>query len=458
MSEEQEFDVVCIGAGPAGEALSAELAGGDLSLAVVESNLVGGECPYWGCIPSKTMLRSAEVLAEANRALLLAASRVEYTVDYPKIYRRTYEMAREEDDTRSTKGLLATGATLLRGEGRLVGPREVEVDGTRLLARRAVVIATGTAPLVPPIEGLDRVDYWTNRQAVLAKERPERLVILGAGAVGVELAQAFGRFGTEVHLVETTQYPLPLEEPGVGKFIQEKVLVPDGVRIHCGSRAVKVSQSGAEISVTLDSGEVVTGDRVLVATGRKPNLDGFDLEAAHVGTTKRGFVQVDPATLEAANGVFAIGDINGIGGFTHLSDYHGHVLGRRLRGGSGVANHNAVPRVTFTDPEVASVGLTEGQARDRGINVRVAGVDDVYNGTARGYIHGEPGGLIRVIADADRKVIVGATLVGPRSGEMLQELVLAIRAETALEIMADVIHGFPTFSRALQGVFADLAQ
>jgi pyruvate/2-oxoglutarate dehydrogenase complex dihydrolipoamide dehydrogenase (E3) component len=457
MSQEREFDVICIGAGPAGEALASTLKGGDLSLAVVESNLVGGECPYWGCIPSKTLLRSAEVLAEADRAMTLAASRVEYTVDYPRIYRRTFEMAREEDDSKSAEQLEGTGATLVRGAGRLVDRTHVDVDGARLRARQAVVIATGTAPLVPPIEGLASVEFWTNREAVLAADQPERLIVLGAGAVGVELTQAFTRFGTMVHLIETTEFPLPLEEPEVGRFIQEKVLVPAGVQVHCGSRAVRASQSGAEISVTLDSGDVVTGDRLLVATGRRPNLDGLNLDAAGAGKSARGFLQVDAGTLLAAEGVYGIGDINGIGGFTHLSDYHGRIVGRGLRGDKVRANHVAVPRVTFTDPEVGSVGISEAEARRQGIRVRVAGIEDVYNGTARGYIHGEPGGLIKVIADADRQVVVGATLVGPRSGEILHELVLAIRAEVALTTLADVIHAFPTFSRALQGLAAELA-
>ncbi|MFN2463665.1 MAG: NAD(P)/FAD-dependent oxidoreductase [Candidatus Dormibacteria bacterium] len=456
MPRDTEYDVICIGAGPAGEALAGALKGGNLSVAVVEANLVGGECAYWGCIPSKTLLRSAEVLAEADRARVLAASKVEYTVDYPRIHQRTYEMARKEDDSKSTAGLESTGVTLLRGTGALVGPGLVELDGTRLRAARAVVIATGTSPAVPPIEGLDRVSYWTNREAVLAAELPSRLVVLGAGAVGVELTQAFARFGTEVHLVETTPYPLPGEEPEVGKFIQEKVLVPEGVRVHCGVRAVSVAQQGREISVTLDSGEVVSGDRLLVATGRSPNLDGFDLQAAGVSLTDRGFVRVDQETLEAAPNVYAIGDINGIGGFTHLSDYHGRLLGRRLRGGDQPANHTAIPRVTFIDPEVASVGVSEAQARAAGIDVRVALLADVFNGTARGYIHGEPGGLIKLVADGQRGVLVGASLVGPRSGEMVHELVVAIRAQVPIAVLADVVHGFPTFSRALQELFKQL--
>jgi len=205
------------------------------------------------------------------------------------------------------------------------------------------------------------------------------------------------------------------------------------------------------------AGEVITADRLLVATGRQANLGGFDLAAAGLTTNRRGFVEVDPQTLQAAEGIFAIGDINGIGGFTHLSDYHGRVLGRRLLGGAQVCNHDAIPRVTFTDPEVASVGLSEAAAREQGIKVRAASLEDVYNGTARGYIHGRPGGLIKLVADTQRRVIVGATLVGPRSGEILHELVLAIRAETPLEILADVVHGFPTFSRALQQLFEELA-
>jgi pyruvate/2-oxoglutarate dehydrogenase complex dihydrolipoamide dehydrogenase (E3) component len=456
MSQEREFDVVCIGAGPAGEALAGELKGGELSLAVIESNLVGGECAYWGCIPSKTLLRSAEVLAEAGRARQLAASEVTWKVDYPRIYRRTYEMAREENDAKSTAGLESTGATLLRGAGLLIDRHTVEVEGARLTARRAVVIATGTAPAIPPIEGIESVEYWTNRQAVLAAEQPERLIVLGAGAAGLEVAQAFLRFGTRVHLVETARAPLAAEEPEAGAFLQQ-ALLKEGIEVSCGVRVVKLAQAGGEISATLSSGEIVTGDRVLVATGRKPNLEGLDLEAAGVRKSERGMVAVNPATLQAADGVYAIGDINGLGGFTHLSHYHGQVLGRVLRGRNVQADHRAVPRVTFTDPEVASVGLSEARARERGMQVRVVGIDDLLNQSTRGYIHGEPGGLMKLVADEAQGQLVGATLVGPGSGEMISELSLAIRAEVPLKTLADVIHPFPTFSRALQTLLDELA-
>lgn len=456
MTEEREFDVICIGAGPAGEALAGELKAGELSLAVVESNLVGGECAYWGCIPSKTLLRSAEVLAEAGRAIEFAVSDISWAVDYPKIHKRAFEMAREENDARSTAALESTGATLLRGAGRLVDRHTVEVDGTRLTARRAVVIATGTSPAIAPVEGIDQVDYWTNREAVLAREKPERLIVLGGGAVGVELAQAFLRFGTRVHLVETARAPLAAEEPEAGDFLQ-KALLKEGLEVSCGARVVKLAQAGGETSATLSTGEVVTADRLLVATGRKPNLDGLDLDAAGVRKSDRGLVAVNPATLQAADGVYAIGDINGLGGFTHLSTYHGQVLGRALRGRKVQADHRAIPRVTFTDPEVASVGMSEAHARERGLQVKVVGIDDLYNATARGYIHGEPGGLMKLVADEAEGKLVGATLVGPRSGEMISELALAIRADVPLKILADLVHAFPTFSRALQGLLDNLA-
>jgi pyruvate/2-oxoglutarate dehydrogenase complex dihydrolipoamide dehydrogenase (E3) component len=449
----EEFDVICLGAGPAGEAIGVELKGSGLSLAVIEKNLVGGECPYWGCMPSKTLLRSGETLAEAARARELAASHVEFTVDYPKVHKRTMWMVRELDDTRAAEAFTAAGHALLRGQGKLTGPRTVTVGDRELTARKAIVIATGTSPAIPTIPGIESVDAWTNREAVLAEELPERLVVIGAGAVGVELGQAFLRLGSKVHIFESADRVLAAEEPEAGTYLQDK-LVEEGMEVSCSSTIDRLDFDGGEIHVHTKEGDLVACDRLLVATGRRPNLDGLDLAAAGVELTDRGWVKVDPETLEAGDGIYAVGDVNGIGGFTHLSHYHGTVVGRRLRGEAGRANHSALPRVTFTDPEVGSVGLSEKVARYQGINVRV-GTAEVAN-SARGAIHGEPGGPIKIVVDDDRKVVVGATFVGPRSGELLSELTLALRGEIPLPVLADTLHAFPTFSRILQGVLDEL--
>jgi pyruvate/2-oxoglutarate dehydrogenase complex dihydrolipoamide dehydrogenase (E3) component len=448
-----EFDVVVIGAGTVSEGVAKELEGTGISLAIVERELVGGECPYWGCIPSKTLLRSAEVLAEAGRARELAASRVEFDVDFAKIAQRTHDIARDEDDTAATKALVDQGATIVRGEGRLVGPRTVVVGDRELTARRGIVIGTGTSAAIPPIDGLDGVDYWTNRQATLARELPASLLVLGSGPIGAELAQAYARFGSKVHVVEAVDRLIPGEEPEASAELA-KAFDAEGIAYSLSARAAAASQDGAGITLRLESGESVTAERLLVAVGRRPKLAGIDLEASGVTTTERGWVKVDGATLLAAPGIWAGGDITGIGAFTHLSWYHGVVIGRQLKGEAAVADHRAIPRVTFTDPEIASVGLSEAAARAALRNVRTVSADS-GNGT-RGYINGPPGGVIKLIADLDRGVLVGALVVGPRAGEMIAELTLAIRAEVALTVLEDTLHAFPTFSRDLDGLFPQL--
>jgi pyruvate/2-oxoglutarate dehydrogenase complex dihydrolipoamide dehydrogenase (E3) component len=448
-----EFDVICIGAGTVSEGVAAQLEGSGISLAVVERELVGGECPYWGCIPSKTLLRSAEVLAEAGRARTLAASRVEWDVDFAKIAQRTHDISRDEDDTKATESLTEQGATIIRGEGHLVGPRTVTVGDRELTARRGIVIATGTSAAIPPIPGLDRVGYWTNRDAVLTRELPRSLLVLGSGPIGAELAQAFARFGTEVRVVEAVDRLMPAEEPEAGEHLA-KAFASDGVAVSTSATAVAVEPGDGVIRLRLESGEEFGAERLLVAVGRRPKLYGFDLAAAGVSTTERGWVKVDDATLVAAPGIWAGGDITGIGAFTHLSWYHGTIIGRQFRGQPAVADHRAIPRVTFTDPEIASVGLSEATARKQLGEVRTA-VGDVGNGT-RGYINGEPGGVIKLIADGRRGVLVGALVVGPRAGEIIAELTLAIRADIPLPILADTLHAFPTFSRDLDGLFPQL--
>jgi pyruvate/2-oxoglutarate dehydrogenase complex dihydrolipoamide dehydrogenase (E3) component len=455
----QAFDVICLGGGVAGEGIAAGLRDSGLTLAVIERELVGGECPYWGCVPSKTLLRSGETLSEADRARALAASRVAWDVDFPKVSKRVLWMARDLDDARPAAALEKTGARLFRGEGRLVDPRTVEVEGERLTARRAVVVANGSTAVIPSIPGLDTVDYWTNRQAAIPRERPAALAILGGGSIGIELGQAFARLGSKVTVIEAGPKFLGLEEPEAGAALRPH-LEADGIALSLGDPCTGVEQPPAATSVApgavvvrLKSGKTIAADRLLVATGRRANFEAW--REAGLPQTEHGWLKVDPATLEAQPGVFGAGDITGLGGFTHLAWYHSEVIARRLRGQDARADHTAVPRVTFTDPEIASVGLSEAGARAKGLDVVVAAADPAES--ARGSIHDFHGGAMKLVGDRGRGVLVGATLVTPRAGEILGELVLAIKLGTPLRTLADVIHPFPAFNRVLGALLADLA-
>ena len=455
----QEFDVVCLGGGVAGEAIAGGLQDSGLTLAVVERELVGGECPYWGCVPSKALLRSSETLAEANRARLLAASRVEWTVDFPKVSKRVLWMARDLNDSRPAAAMEAAGARLFRGEGKLTDLRTVTVGPEQLVARRAVVIANGSTAVVPAISGLDTIEFWTNRQAAIPNELPASLAILGGGAIGVELGQAFARLGSKVTVIEAAPTFLGLEEPEAGAALRPH-LEADGITLMIGDPCIAVEKQTARQSpehspvvVHLKSGAVVTADRLLVATGRRPNVEAW--RGAGLAQTERGWLKVDPSTLEAYPGVFGAGDVTGLGGFTHLAHYHGQVIARRLQGMDARADHTAVPRVTYTDPEIASVGLSEAAARAKGIDIVVARADPAE--TARGYIHDFHGGAVKLVADRERGVLIGATLVTPRAGEIVGELVLAIKLRTPLKALADVIHPFPAFNRVLGATIEELS-
>lgn len=443
---------MCLGGGVAGEAIAGGLQGSGLTLAVIERELVGGECPYWGCIPSKTLLRSGETLIEAGRARDLAASRVDWELDFPKISKRTLWMARDLDDTRPAAALEATGAKLVRGDGKLIDPRTVEVGSDRFVARRSVVIANGSTVAIPPIPGLEAITYWTNRHAAIPRELPISLVVLGGGAIGVELGQAFARFGAKVTVVEAGPRLLGLEEPEASAALGPH-LEADGITLMAGDPVVGIETAPAGVLVRLKSGFTIEAERLLVATGRRPNFEAW--QDSGVSRTERGWLKVDPATLEAAPGVYGAGDVTGMGGFTHLAYYHGQVVARRIRGEDARADHTAVPRVTFTDPEVASVGLSEAAARASGLDVVIAAADPAES--ARGYIHDFHGGMMKLVGDRRRGVLIGATVVSPRAGEILGELVLAVKAGTPLRVLADVIHPFPAFNRVLGATLGELA-
>jgi len=448
----QKFDVVCLGGGVAGEAIAAGLEGSGLTLAVVERELVGGECPYWGCVPSKTLLRSGETLSEADRARVLAASRVDWDVDFPKVSKRVLWMARNLDDSKPAAAIAATGATLFRGDGTLTDARTVDVGSEQLVARRAVVIANGSTAAIPSIPGLNTVDFWTNRQATTPRERPASMAILGGGAIGIELGQAFARLGSKVTVIEAAPTFLGLEEPEAGAALRPH-LEADGITVSIGDPCVAVEKQSAAVVLHLKSGATVTADRLLVATGRRANAEAW--RGAGIAQTERGWLKVDPETLEAQPGIFGAGDVTGLGGFTHLAHYHGQIVARRLRGIDARADHSAVPRVTFTDPEIASVGLSEAAARAKGIDVIVASADPAE--TARGYIHDFHQGALKLVGDRKRRVLIGATLVTPRAGEIIGELVLAIKLGTPLTTLADVIHPFPAFNRVLGQSLEELA-
>jgi pyruvate/2-oxoglutarate dehydrogenase complex dihydrolipoamide dehydrogenase (E3) component len=376
---------------------------------------------------------------------------VDWAVDFPKVSTRVLWMARNLDDSRPAAAMEATGARLFRGDGKLTDVRTVAVGDEQLVARRAVVIANGSTAAIPPIPGLDTVDFWTNRQAAIPRELPVSLAILGGGAIGVELGQAFARLGCRVHVIEAGPMFLGLEEPEAGAALKPH-LEADGIMLTIGDPCIAVepqmmgsSSERSSVVVHLKSGATVRADRLLVATGRRPNAEAW--HGTGLAQMERGWLKVDPSTLEAQPGVFGAGDVTGLGGFTHLAYYHGQVIARRLRGIDARADHTAVPRVTFTDPEVASVGLSETAARARGIDVVVASADPAE--TARGYIHDFHRGALKLVADRGRGVLIGATLVTPRAGEIVGELVLAIKLGTPLHTLADVIHPFPAFNRML---------
>jgi len=327
------------------------------------------------------------------------------------------------------------------------------VKEEQLVARRAVVIANGSTAVIPPIPGLDTVEYWTNRQAAIPRELPASLAILGGGAIGIELGQAFARFGSKVTVIEAGPRFLALEEPEAGAALKPH-LEADGIMLTIGDPAVRVEKHGSASVVHLKSGATVSADRLLVATGRRANVEAW--RGAGIAQTDRGWLKVDPATLEERPGIFGAGDVTGLGGFTHVAYYHGQVIARRLRGIDARADHTAIPRVTFTDPEVASVGLSEAAARARGIDVIVATADPAE--ASRGYIHDFHNGTIKLVADRTRAVLIGATLVTPRAGEIVGELVLAIKQGTPLETLADVIHPFPAFNRVLGKSLGELAE
>lgn len=450
----ESYDLIVIGMGVGGEEVAGRTADAGLKVLAVEKKLVGGECPYWGCVPSKMMIRAGDTLAEGARVAKLAG-RSRISPDWTPVVKRIREQATDDwNDKVAVERHEKKGSTVVKGEARFVGPRAIEVNGTRYEATKGVVIATGSDPAVPPVEGLDSVDYWTNRDAIETETVPASMIVMGGGPVGLELAQVFHRFGSKVSVVEMADHLLPSEEPENGTAMEE-VLTDEGLDVFAGVRANRVSSSGSGIEVALSGDRTLRADRLLVATGRKTDLGSLGIGAAGLDEDSPN-IEVDEH-MRAADGIWAIGDVTNHGGFTHLAVYQGRIAAADILGRDHApADYSAVPRVTFTDPEVASVGLTERQAREKGLNVKTSVAKTASS--ARGWLHG-PGaeyGVTKLVADADAGILVGASTMGPRAGDVIGLLILAIKERIPLSSLKEMIFPYPTFVRGVEDALRDL--
>jgi pyruvate/2-oxoglutarate dehydrogenase complex dihydrolipoamide dehydrogenase (E3) component len=461
-----DYDLIVLGLGPGGEEVAGSVAAAGRQVLGVDPHLVGGECPYYGCIPSKMIIRGADVLGESRRVNLIAG-RATDTPDFTPVANRIRDEATDDwNDQAAVDRLEGHGGAFVRGAGRLAGRdddgRLLVTVGDETHAATAVCVSTGTAPAIPAIDGLADLPrgvdelVWTNREIVKTRTAPASMVVIGGGAIGCELAQGFARFGTTVTVVEAAPHLLMPEEPEAGKVVAA-VFEREGITVYQGIGVEQVARGGDGVVVTLAGGTTATGEKLLVAAGRKPNLDDIGLETVGLDPKARTLDVDEHMAVGDVAGLYAVGDITGRGAFTHVSVWQARVLSAHLLGeDEPYGGYHGIAWATFTDPEVGRVGLTEQQARERGLSVRVGSQQIASN--SRGWMHG-PGndGFLKVVEDADRGVLVGATVVGPYGGELLGLLTLAVHAEVPVHTLRTMHYAFPTLHRAVLEAVLDLS-
>ena len=482
------YDVVVLGGGSAAEELCSALRegegeGGDRRwrLAVVEERLVGGQCPFYACMPSKAMLRSAGLrslvaTARSFGAVVADCPRDDPEGAYAVAARRRDGVAEGRDDTSHARDLRSLGVEVVRGRGRVSGPGRLLVESAageqRELAFERLVVATGSLPALPPVEGLDEVPYWTSDDALSSPERPAAIAILGGGPVGCELAEIYARFGSSVLLLESSERLLAGEEPELGEALRAH-LERLGVAVRPSARLAGVRRGGGGTILDLEGGEQLATDRLVVATGRRPAVDGLGLESLGITPdADTGALKVDErCAVEGRDDLFAAGDVNGIAPFTHAAKYQARVIASNLLGGARRADHRAIPRCVYTDPPLSTVGLTRAEADRQGLSVAVATMDLgetaradsegtmlIDEGAGAPVVAAEAGGSLVLVADRRRRVIVGGGAFGPRADEWMNEVALAIRAEVPLGLLTETVHPFPTYAEALGPAYLDLAR
>jgi len=439
-----DADVIVLGVGTAGEDLSLQLLDAGLDVIGIEDNLVGGECPYWACLPSKLMVRTAKALKEARWVGGVAAD-AEVTPDWGPVAEKVRWLTGEWDDSGAIERYENHGGRLIKGRGKLVGPRTVAVGDERFTAQRGIVIATGSKPLIPPIEGLDEVDYWTTHDVIAMEEVPESMIVIGAGSSGCELGQVAAQFGAEVTMVEAENHVLAREEPEASELV-EAAFAAQGIDVRTGARAQRVESQDGSFVVTLAGGEEITAERVVIATGRTVDLSDLGLESAGLDGSAP-FIEVDEH-MRAADGIWAMGDVTGKAFLSLVALYQSKILAADILGEEHEpARYDAIPRVVFTEPEVGSVGMTESEARAAGHDV-VTAVKQL-RATFAGMVHWLERGILKVVVDRESRLLLGATVAGQQAGNMLGMLNLAVHARVPLAKLRTMMYGFPALYSGL---------